>query len=494
MSPSETEALPQNDVRSTIIPRAAPRDKGVNSALMGSFLDEAGKLGVELNSVMMWRAGAVVAEGWWWPYQNTLRHMMHSATKSFLSTAIGFAVEEGLIALDDNVLSFFPEHAPGDPSDHLASMTIADLLTQTSGHSHGTSGSQWRSIPTSWIAEFLKIGVPYPPGAKFRYSSATSFMLSAIITKVTGDNVHAYLEPRLFEPLGISDLQWDLGPENINPGGNGISARSEDLLKLAILHLRDGMWNDRLVLPSQWVRDATSAKRGNPYGYHWWIGPGGCFYAYGVFGQFAFVFPQHDAILVTTAATPYGEETLRSLVWHYFPALFEAPLAKDAAAADSALETRLASLRLLPVPEASCPSRQDRISGVTYVAEPNADQIEWIRLTFDNGRCLFAMKDHRGEHVVTAGLDDWIDGSTTISGSPLHHGYEPDSMAVVAGGRWTDTHRFEMTWQFTETAFQDTVVVAFDDKSGLTFERSVNTNSMSPVRPLVIAHAQPPER
>ncbi len=463
--------------------RAEAEVHGVSSASIDAFLQEAGALGVELNSFMIWRRGDVIAEGWWSPYRPDRRHMMHSATKSFLSAAVGLAIAEGRFSLQDRVVSFFPEHLPAVPSPHLALMTVEDLLTQTCGHSHGTSGAQWRGIPTSWIAEFFKIPIPYEPGAAFRYTSATSFMLSAIISKTTGQSAHDYLRPRLLEPMGVDDFAWDVGPENINPGGNGASCRTSDLLKLAILHLRGGVWNGQRLLPEDWIASVTSAKRGNPYGYHWWIGPGGAFYAYGVFGQFAFVFPEQEAIVTFTAATPYGEETLRSLVWHHLPALFgDAPL--PATPADLAAKARWRTLRLLPALEVSNAAIVSAINGKTIIAALNQDGVHALRLDFDGDICRFHLEDAKGAHEVEVGLADWVESDTTISGAALHHGYEPQSLRVVAGGRWLDETTFEMTWQFVETAFRDRVVLRFDGDT-VTLDRTVNTNSLSTARPRI---------
>lgn len=470
------------------LPRANPSERNVSAARIAEFLSECGSLGVELNSLMIWRGGAVVAEGWAWPYRADLKHMMHSATKSFLSVAVGLAIEEGRFRLEDRVVSFFPEHVPSTVPPHLANMTVKDLLTQTSGHAHGTSGARWRGIPTSWIAEFLKIEVPYVPASTFRYSSATSFMLSAIITRTTGDNVRAYLQPRLFEPLGIEDLAWDMGPENINPGGNGISARTGDLLKLAILHLQGGEWDGRRVLPAAWVKDATTPKRGNPYGYHWWAGPRGSFYAYGVFGQFAFVFPEHDAIVVTTAATPYGEETLRSLVWSHFPAAFDAPLPADPWPDEDALAAQLASMRVLaPLPTSNSPLAS-LISGRRFEADQNGEGIRWLRFDFEAGGATLTVADARGEHRIDVG-PGWIESHTALSGAPLHHGYEPDRLRVVGGGEWIADDEFVVTLQFIETAFRDTISIKFLSAKELVMVRSVNTNSMLPIRPPVTARA-----
>ena len=464
--------------------RAPPETVGVSAAGVNAFIDDATRLGVELSGLMVWRAGAVAAEGWWWPYRAEVPHMMHSATKSFLSAGIGLALEDGRFALSDRVVDFFPDHLPAKVNANLAAMTVEDLLTQTSGHAQGASGSVWRLIKTSWIDEFLKIPVVHPPGEVFRYTSANSFLLSAILSRTTGGNAHAWLEPRLLEPLGIEGLTWDVGPEDINPGGNGISCRTADLLKLAILHHQGGQWEGRQILPADWVVRATRPHRGNPHGYHWWMGPGGAYYAYGIFGQFAVVFPEHDAIVVVTASTPPLEETLRSLIWHHFPRAFEAKVGDVGAGRD--LAARLSDLRVLPAPAQRPSPRAAMISGKTFVAEPNDDGVTSLRMTFTETHCELEITDARGTHQVLMGLRDWIEGNTTVSGAVLHHGYEPDAMRVVAGAAWLDDDTLEMTWQFVETAFRDQVRISFDGDA-LRLARSVNTNSRATFRPVIRA-------
>jgi len=468
------------------LPRASAYDKGVNARAIDAFVEDAERLGVEFNSLMVWHSGHVIAESWWWPYRADRPHMMHSATKSFLSAAVGIALAEGRFGLQDRVVDFFPEHLHSPADARLARMTVEDLLTQTCGHGHGTSGALWRSIPTSWIAEFLKIPVVFEPGTAFRYTSATSFMLSAIITRTTGQSTHAYLESRLLQPLGIHGLRWDMGPENINPGGNGISCTTSDLLKLAILHLDGGRWNGAQLLPADWVRRATAAQRGNPYGYHWWAGPADSFYAYGVFGQFAMVFPEHDAVVAITSATPPGEETLRSVIWRHFPdALSPARRPGSHAASHDTAQPHRAAERALQPPH----PRQDSqiaavVSGKTYLAAPNDDGIVSVRLVFDAACCRIHVEDARGHHRVQAGLDSWLEHDTTLSGATLHHGYEPASMRVVAAGGWTAPNRFVARLHFVETSFRDELVLVFDDET-LTLERRVNVNSRLTYRPAV---------
>lgn len=467
--------------------RAAPHVVDVDPDAIMAFLDDAQFQGLELDSFMLWRRGKVAAEGWWWPYRPALAHMLHSATKSFVSAGVGIAISEGLIQLDDPVLKFFPGRATA-PSANLEAMTVESLLTQTSGHAIGISGSQWRPLKTSWVDEFLKVPVPYPPGAHFAYSSATSYMLSAIISQRTGITLHDYLKPRLFEPAQMRGVAWDVGPENINPGGNGLSVTTADFLKLGVLHLTEGRWKGRQLIPADWVKAVGIARHGNPYGYQWWVAPEGQgFFAAGKFGQFCFVSPKLDAVLTVTAGVADNEETRNKM-----HALGFGHLAKmcghtaTTAAGEPVLKSRIADLRVLPPFQPATSPMASQVSGATYDCWPNADQVAAIGVAFDNGVCRFTLSDPRGEHQVEAGLTDWREGETTITGSYLHHEYQPDRMRIVAGGRWTAPNRFEMAWQFVESGFRDTVALTFEGDT-VRYDRGVNVNSGPLQRPTINA-------
>lgn len=467
------------------LPRATPEAMGVPPQAIAAFLDGVAAERLELHSLMVFHRGHVIAEGWWAPYRAGLPHMQHSLTKSFTATAIGLAVAEGRFALDDTVVSFFPEITA--PGPHLAAMTIRHLLTMSTGHATGIGGDVWRQIRTSWTDAFFKAPVPEPPGARMVYSSASSYMLSAILQRTTGERLHAYLATRLFEPLGIEGESWDVCPNGINPGGNGLSCRTEDMLKLALLHLQRGRWDGRQILPEAWVSDALrphlpapfgpdAVHLGSPgaewsrgYGYQWWTGPEGCAYAAGLFGQYAIVLPGQDAAIAITAATPTTDYRLLGLVWrHLLPAF-------------GGLSRRLAGLRLdlpHPGPGAAPPG----ISGRWFRMDPNEDGVAAVMLQDEGDACVFVQRDARGQHSVRCGLTGWVDGATSMTGNALHHQYQPDSMHVVASARWLDPQTLEMTWVFVETAFRDRVICRFDDDR-VTVERSVNVNTGALKRP-----------
>ena len=467
------------------LPRARPESQGIDPAAILAFLDEVAASGLELHGLMLARGGAVVAEGWWWPYGPDRPHMMHSLTKSVTACGVGLAIDEGRFALDDKVVSFFSDELPSQIDDKLAAMTVRDLLTMRHGHASEVSGAVWRPIKTSWVAEFFKIPVVHQPGTTFVYSSAASFMLSAIVTRTTGQTLRNYLEPRLFRPLGIRRPSWDVGPGGINAGGNGLSWTTADSLKLGMLHIQDGVWEGRRVLPAAWVREATRTQVPEAaYGYHWRRGPGDAFFGSGQFTQLVIGFPSHGAAMAVTAAI-VDRELLLPIVWKHFPTAFGKPLA-TLQPSSVELRDRLAYARLLPPAVATSSPLMAAISGRRFRAEPNADGIESLAFRFEDGACLFTLRDARGEHRVRAGLGAWIEGDTSMTGNKLHHQYQPESMRVVAAGQWLDDRSFEMTWQFVETAFRDRVLCRFDGNR-LTLDRSVNMNSADTSMPTLRA-------
>jgi CubicO group peptidase (beta-lactamase class C family) len=466
------------------LPRGDPREHGVDAAAILTYLDDVSAAGFELHSFMLWRQGHVVAEGWWWPYAPQRPHIMHSLTKSVTASAVGLAMAEGHFSLDDRVVSFFPQELPGRVDDKLAAMRVRDLLTMQTGHAQGVSSSVWRQIKTSWTAEFFKLPVVHEPGTTFVYNSAASYMLAAILTRTTGLGLRKYLEPRFFRPLRIGTPHWDISPEGINPGANGLSWQTADSLKLGILHLREGRWGERQVLPADWVREATRPQAANGrYGYQWWMGPKGAYFAAGSFGQYAIVFPAHDAVLALTAAIPENTD-FSARTWKHFPAAFDGGSSSSVSVSAAGLRSRLHTLRVLPPLTATESSQAARISRRLFTMQPNDDAVTSVQFDFESSRCNFTLRDRRGAHHIAVGLRDWIEGTTTMSGAPLHHQYEPNHLRVVAGGRWLDEHTFEMTWQFVETAFRDRVVCRFEGDA-IAVERSVNVNSAATTRPTI---------
>ncbi len=343
------------DVR---LPRSTPEEQGVSSKAVREFVETANQKIDTLHSFMLVRHGHVVAEGWWKPESPDKPHVLHSLSKSFCSTAVGLAVAEGKLSIDDPVLKFFPEDAPEKLSDKLKQMRVRDLLTMSTGHETEPKFT----ADTPWVKSFLEHPVPHKPGAHFQYNSPATYMQSAIVQKVTGQTALDYLKPRLFEPLGIENPTWMTSPQGISTGGWGLMVRTEDIAKFGQLYLQKGKWNGKQLIPESWVEQATSKQVSNGsdpardwdqgYGFQFWRCRHGAYRGDGAFGQFCVVLPEQDAVVAITADTRDMQAEL-NVVWDkLLPAFQSAALPASA----EELERLKALLANLNVPENHVPN------------------------------------------------------------------------------------------------------------------------------------------
>jgi CubicO group peptidase (beta-lactamase class C family)/acetyl esterase/lipase len=331
--------LKRDDAAQSVrLPRSTPELQGVSSAQVRSFVKAVDEQVDAMHSFMLVRHGHVVAEGWWSPEAADKPHILWSLSKSFTSTAVGLAVAEGKLDIDDKVLSFLPEDAPAEPSDNLRAMRVRDLLTMSSGH----EPTPRLNNDDVWTKKFLATPVPHQPGSKFLYNTPATYMLSAIVQKVTGQTVLDYLTSRLFEPLGIEKPTWETSPQGISIGGYGLYLRTEDIAKFGQLYLQQGKWNGKQLLPAEWIAVATSKQvenaqapsGGNPdwregYGFQFWQCRHGAYRGDGKDGQFCIVLPQQDAVIAITAKTGNMQRQL-DLVWeHLLPAFHDKPLPEN---------------------------------------------------------------------------------------------------------------------------------------------------------------------
>lgn len=456
------------------LPRASASSLGIDPDRLIAFLDEVKAADLDLHGFMLHRHGHVVAEGWTWPVDPNEPRVLHSMAKSFTGCAIGLAIQEGLLNLDDQLVRFFPDEVPANADPRLADMTVEHLLTMRTGHASNTSGSVWRSISTSWIAEFFKIPLAYAPGTEYVYTSAASYMLSALINRVTGQTLHDYLKPRLFTPLDIHNETWDIGPDGVNPGGNGLTAPVSAALKLAVLHAQNGVWNGLQVLPAAWVQAATQPQGGpdSRYGYHWMMKPRPAFSALGVFVQMAAVYREHNATLVLVGGMKNSAEIV-PFIERYFPAAFSEDCSVKPEA-DARLEKRLASMAEQPLLVSDCPAPEDSMR--VFAMAENGLGVRQLSFAFTGHVLTFELTDSQATHRLQIGIDHWLTGLTSMPGRALHHGYEFNHAQIVAGARWLDQKTLEMTWIYPQTAFRDRVKCVFEGNS-VSLARTVNVNS-----------------
>jgi CubicO group peptidase (beta-lactamase class C family) len=445
------------------LPRSAPEAQGIPSSAILAFVDAADRTVEHLHSLMLLRHGQVVAEGWWAPYEPDQVHMLFSLSKSFTSTAIGLAVAEGRLSVDDPVLQFFPDDAPAQPSEHLAAMRVRHLLAMCTGHVVDTTPALHQSPDGNWAKAFLACPVERAPGTHFLYNTGATYMLSAIIQHLTGVTLLEYLRPRLLEPLGIGEARWDTCPRGINTGGFGMWVTTDAIARFGQLYLQRGQWQGRQLVPAEWVDAATTsqidnAPNDNPdwaqgYGYQFWRCRHGGYRGDGAFGQFCVVLPEQDTVVAITSGLDAMQPVL-DLVWqHILPALGPAPLPANPAA-QAALADRLGGLALpLPPGRASSPTAA-RVSGRTYTFEPNGLEFESLALTFDAGGCTAAIHSSGGEHQILVGQGEWRPGITSF----VDRG--PPAPAAAAGA-WADDETYVIKMHYSETPFCATLSCRF---------------------------------
>jgi CubicO group peptidase (beta-lactamase class C family) len=338
-------------LRADSLPRSTPEAQGVSSEVIRAFVEAADEKINTLHSFMLVRHGQVVAEGWWKPEAAEKPHLMHSLSKSFTSTAVGLAIAEGKLSVDDPVLKFFPEAAPAAPTDKLKAMRVRDLLTMTSGH-----GTEMKfSDDTPWVQAFLAHSVEHKPGTHFMYNTPGSHMLSAIVRKVTGETVLDYLKPRLFTPLGIATPEWPSSPQGNTLGGWGLKICTEDVAKFGQLYLQKGQWKGHQLVPAAWVAQATSKQVSNGsdpskdwdqgYGFQFWRCRHDAFRGDGLNGQFCIVLPEQDAVIAITALTNDMQAEL-NVVWDKLLPAFHAETLPANAVEETKLKEKLKGLEV----------------------------------------------------------------------------------------------------------------------------------------------------
>ncbi len=464
------------------LPRSIPEAEGVTSESIISFLKAIEGRPHEFHSFVYLRHGKVISEGWWDPYKPELKHTLYSASKSFTSTAVGFAVTEKRLKVTDKVISFFPEYLPSAVSPNLADMEVRDLLFMSAGQVPDPTRTI-TSNDTNWVKAFLSLPVVNDPGTTFLYNSMATYMLSAIVQKVTGEKVKDYLTPRLFEPLGITDFDWETDPMGINTGGWGLRLRTEDMAKFGQFYLQKGMWNGKQILSQEWIAEATTSKIDQMpgadkavrdssdwlqgYCYQFWRNRNNNgFRGDGAFGQFIIVIPEKDAVVAITAESLQTQKEL-DLVWKYLvPGMKDEKLPDNPESAGT-LKKMLAELKL-PVKVSDIDSQlNQKISGKTFVFDPKGFDLTAIHFEFKGNICSaslssadkkYAFDFSRGKYTIN---ETSRPGPNLLSGEKGYfRGLPP--VKVACSYIWQDENTLELTLRYIESPHTETITCRFE--------------------------------
>lgn len=444
-------------VSSVDFPRSTPENEGIPSEYIQHFFEDLDHCtDIHNHSVMLLRHGKIIAEGNFKPYSGSYPHMVFSLSKSVTGMAVGMAVNDGLMSLDEKVIDIFPEKGVMLRSPRINSITVRHLLNMTSGIKFNEVSSYTEK---DWVKAFLLSDCTFEPGSEFYYNSMNSYVLSAIVCKKTGMGLLEYLNQRLFAPLGIENVTWDTCPLGIEKGGWGLYLRIADMAKLGQLYLQHGHWavngEDRQIIPEEWIQESTKTQvttretdTASGYGYQIWnFGAKDAYQYNGVFGQYVVVLPDRDMVVaITSGSQNLFSDPALELVEKYFgddaTELGSHPLPNNIKALRS-LRGTLESLNVIPdtapkplptnyfgklfnrfssnrksevLPRLAVgiDHKQYRLENsfgtlmpfILQVATNNFSYgISKVLFAFEPGVCVITLQDGNDEHVIRAGLD-----------------------------------------------------------------------------------------
>jgi CubicO group peptidase (beta-lactamase class C family) len=415
-----------------LLPRSTPSAQRLAPGRVQALLDRLDERGVECHSLMVVRHGHVVAEGWWRPYSPDRPQLLYSLTKSFTAIAVGLAVSDGLLALDDRVVTILDDHVPAGVPEQARQLTVRHLLTMATGHRTDPLAEAWAREPADLVKGFLRVPPQDPAGTRHAYNNPTTFVLARMVERVTGRSLPDLLDERLFGPMGVRHAEWDRVANGATFGFHGLHLTTEAVAAFGEVLLRGGRWRDRQLIPRGWLEPATSrqietrqledgsrtADWLQGYGYHFWMSRHG-YRADGALGQYCLVVPDHDLVVAMTAATTDMQAPLDA-VWD---CLLSGPGDAGSAGDDRALADRLLGLSLPVVPGAAAPGR--RAEAVIDASAAASALPHGTAITVDPAPDGWRIRVDTGETVVDveAGHQHWRESA-------------PLGRPVVATGAW----------------------------------------------------------
>jgi CubicO group peptidase (beta-lactamase class C family) len=485
------------------LPRATPESTGVSSAAIESFLGHLESAVDSPHSFMLVRQGKVIAEGWWAPHASDAQHVFFSLSKSFTSTAVGLAIAAGRLNLNDRVIDHFPLESPPHPSQNLSGLRIRDLLAMNTGH-HQEDLAKFSWVPAdpnqTLVESFLQLPVAHKPGTHFLYNTPATYMLSAIVQKVTGQGLVDYLNPRLFIPLDIQRPHWDESRDGIALGGFGMRATTEDIAKFGQLYLQKGEWNGRRLIPASYVAAATSKQTSNGsnpdsdwdqgYGYQFWLNKTSGFRGDGLFGQFCIVLPEYDTVVAMTSGTLDMGGVMNQIWQHLLPALGPLPYPENQSAAQ-ALADRLTGLQMVRPRGVKHSSVSETKPNQVFTFPTNKVGFDTVALSFGSDEATLTVEQDGHEHILSIGYHQWnlfeTGAFNLIDGIPMPNPVQ----RAGASGAWSNDTTFLARICLPETPYVFDLQFVFNDDGTVTFSPRLNVNRSAPY-PTVIGQATKP--
>ena len=453
---------------------STPEAEGVSSVAIGNWITACERELDALHGFVIVRHGKTIAEGWWAPFSADHTHILYSQSKSFISTAVGFLVDDGKLDLDARVADFFPGQVPPKALPKFQALRVRDLLSMNTGNLR--SEPELRHPAGDWLAQCLANPIAFDPGTRFLYDSGNTYMLAALVEKVSGEKVMDLLGRRLFQPIGIEKAWSTTSPQGIACGGWGMNMTTRELARFGLLLLQEGRWGDRQVISRDWVRLATSkqtfSRRGSVpdlhqgYGFQFWRCRHNGYMAYGHLGQFLIVLPDQDAVISLQGGLEPIEKEL-DLVWkHLFPAMKSAPLPPDPVAA-RLLRERTARLSLKPV-RGEAAAFADAFGKTYDLRLKHRLGFKTVRLEERDEGCEIVFGRARGKEVrIPVGYGTWREGVSVFEDATYESLFSIiGNQPTAASGAWKG-RTFTFRAYLHETFFRLDGTLTFKDDGRL---------------------------
>lgn len=482
------------------LPRSTPEAEGIKSQAVSKMFTTLTALpNTDIHHVMILRHGKVIAELHPAPYKAEYRHTIYSCSKSYVSMAIGIAIDENRLRLTDRVASFFPDQLPDSISPNLAGITIRNLLTMTSGI---VPDWEMRNYKRNWIESYLSKPVS-TPGANFCYDSMSTFILSAIIQKATGMKTVDYLKSRLFTPMNITEVDWEESPDGINTGGWGLHLQCESQAKFGLLLLNNGYWNGRRLISPEWVKEASDNQIDNShgsvnidpkdnnqgYGYQLWrCKYPGAFRVDGAYGQFTVIVPGKDIVVVINGNCIGETYNQLNTIWDILiPGITDDLTAKPGKEYDNLL--KLCKNTDLNMPEGK---KNSNISGIVtkknIVLQENKHGIDSIKIENNGNSYILHVSEKNGKkYIIPFHYNSWscftTDNQPPYSINALSRFKGLSGNYKVAGAyAWTSGHTLELKAHYVDWISSRSFLFDFNGNDAqITIRENFSLNSKETV-------------
>ena len=462
---------------------ATPEEVGVHSQAILDYIEDLEKSQTEMHGLMIMRHNKLITQGWWAPFGPNIRHGLQSHTKTYAATAVGIAYTEGLVRLDERLIDIFPDESPENPSENLKLLTVRDVLCMGCGMDTMPRNS------VDWIKEFMHTPVNHKPGTTYMYNSTGSTMLGAIVRKKTGEGLHEYLTPRLFNKIGIDpdNLRWMCMADGMEVGGGGLFATTEDNFRLMKLYADGGVWEGERILAEDYVRLATTNQNdsatesiNNPeafdnflgYGFQIWMcKPANAYRADGAMGQFTIVLPDQDMIIsiTETAVGAHWAQSTLDITWKFVEKVIGDEVLPANDEVYASLKRKLSRLNVgNPECQPFSPIKEE-IVGKTYklqsgvftpfignwmTGEP-ADNIDTFNIEFDNYSMIL-------NFVTNSGRKETIRFATNGTRFTNLLGKKEDCHQLYLGDAHFEGNTLVFHGRWVETCLTDVYTMTFD--------------------------------